>query len=96
MAWAAVARLAPPMPIASEHPLWCRSLFFLRCYRKPVLGDGSRHRIDNSEELRAWVLDLARQIQTARAAVERPISVERKPGQCRLCGQRPHCGQARL
>jgi hypothetical protein len=26
---------------------------------------------------RSWVLDLARQIRTARAAVERPISVER-------------------
>ena len=51
-------------------------MFFLRCYRKPVLGDGSRHRIDNSEELRAWVLDVARQIRTARAAVERPKSVE--------------------
>jgi hypothetical protein len=50
-------------------------MVFLRCYRKPVLSDGSRHRIDNSEELRARVLDLARRIQTATAAVERPISV---------------------
>jgi CRISPR-associated exonuclease Cas4 len=60
------------------------------------MGDGSRHWIDNSEELRAWEFDLARQIRTAKAAVERPNSVERMPGQCRLCGQRTHCGQARL
>jgi CRISPR-associated exonuclease Cas4 len=31
-----------------------------------VCGDGTRHQIDNTEELRAWVLDLAKQIRNAR------------------------------
>jgi CRISPR-associated exonuclease Cas4 len=61
-----------------------------------VSGDGTRHRIDNTEELRAWVLDLARQIRAARAAVNQPIPVSPRPGQCRSCGMRSHCGQARL
>jgi CRISPR-associated exonuclease Cas4 len=61
-----------------------------------VSGDGTRHRIDNTEELRAWVLDLARQIRAARAAVNQPIPVSPRPGQCRFCGMRTHCGQARL
>jgi CRISPR-associated exonuclease Cas4 len=60
-----------------------------------VCGDGTRHRIDNSEELRAWVLDLAGQIRAARAAVMEPIPVNPNPGQCRPCGMRGHCGQAR-
>jgi hypothetical protein len=38
-----------------------------------VLGDSSRHRIDNTEELRAWVLDLAGQIRAARATVTQSI-----------------------
>ncbi len=44
-----------------------------------VLGDGTRHRIDNTEELRAWVLDLAGQIRAARKAVTVPILVNPKP-----------------
>ena len=59
-----------------------------------VLGDGTRHRIDNTEELRAWVLDLAGQIRAARKAVTVPILVNPKPAQCRRCGQRGNCGQA--
>ncbi len=59
-----------------------------------VLGDDTRHRIDNTEELRAWVLGLAGQIRAARAAVGVPIPVEPKPGQCRPCGMRGHCRQA--
>jgi hypothetical protein len=59
-----------------------------------VLGDGRRERIDNSEELRAWVLDLAGQIRAARARVGEVIPVEPKPAQCRVCGQRGNCGQA--
>jgi CRISPR-associated exonuclease Cas4 len=61
-----------------------------------VSGDGTRHRIDNTDELRAWVLDIARQIRVARAAVNQPIPVDPRPGQCRSCGMRTHCGQARL
>jgi CRISPR-associated exonuclease Cas4 len=60
-----------------------------------VLGDGARHRIENTEELRAWVLDLAGRIRAARARVGEVIPVEPKPRQCRLCGMRGHCGQAR-
>jgi CRISPR-associated exonuclease Cas4 len=53
-----------------------------------VLGDGTRHRVENTEELRAWVLDLAGQIRAARAAVDLPIPVSPKPNQCRPCGMR--------
>jgi CRISPR-associated exonuclease Cas4 len=58
-----------------------------------VCGDGTRHRIDNTPELKAWVLGLAGQI---RAAVAEPIPVKSVPGQCRVCGQKGNCGQARL
>jgi len=61
-----------------------------------VLGDGSRHKIDNTEQLRSWVLDIANQIRAARKAVTVPISVNPSVGQCRACGQRGNCGQARL
>jgi CRISPR-associated exonuclease Cas4 len=61
-----------------------------------VCGDGTRHRIDNTDALRAWVLDLAGQIRAARAVVNQPIPVNPVPGQCRPCGMRGHCGQARL
>jgi hypothetical protein len=61
-----------------------------------VLAGGTRHRIENTEELRAWVLDLAGQIRAARAAVTVSIPVDPKPGQCRPCGMRSHCGQARI
>jgi CRISPR-associated exonuclease Cas4 len=60
-----------------------------------VLGDGTRHRIDNDDALRAWVIELAGQIRAARAAVQAPIPVSPKPGQCRPCGMRSRCGQAR-
>jgi CRISPR-associated exonuclease Cas4 len=61
-----------------------------------VCGDGTRHRVENDAELRAWVIDLAGQIRAARAKVTTPIPVYPKPGQCRPCGMRDHCGQARL
>jgi CRISPR-associated exonuclease Cas4 len=61
-----------------------------------VCGDGRRHRIGNDESLRAWVLELAGQIRAARVEVTRPIPVDPKPGQCRPCGMRGHCGQVRL
>jgi CRISPR-associated exonuclease Cas4 len=59
-------------------------------------GDGTRHRIDNTAELRAWVLGLADQIRAARRAADTPIPVHPVPGQCRPCGLRRHCGQARM
>jgi CRISPR-associated exonuclease Cas4 len=61
-----------------------------------VCGDGTRHRIDNTDELRSWVLELAGQIRAAKTAVTRPIPVDPRPGQCRPCGMREHCGQPRL
>ena len=61
-----------------------------------VLGDGTRHKIENDERLRAWALDLAAQIRTARKAVTEPIPVDPRPAQCHACGQRANCGQARL
>jgi CRISPR/Cas system-associated exonuclease Cas4 (RecB family) len=60
-----------------------------------VLGDGSRHRIENTEKLRAWVLKVADQIRAARARIAQPIPVNPTPGQCRACSVRTHCGQAR-
>jgi CRISPR-associated exonuclease Cas4 len=61
-----------------------------------VCGDGKRYRVENTEELRAWVLDLAEKVRSARRQVERQIPVNPKPGQCRPCGLRAHCNQARV
>ena len=61
-----------------------------------VLGDGTRHRVENDTVLRSWVLGLARSIREARKNVGVPIAVTPKPGQCRPCGMQGHCGQARL
>jgi len=58
-----------------------------------VLGDGSRHRIENEADLRDCVFGWARQVRAARAAVAVPIPVNPKPGQCRPCGLRKHCRQ---
>ena len=60
-----------------------------------VTGDGTRHRVENTAELRVWVLALADQIRAARVAAATPIPVSPKPGQCRPCGMRRHCRQAR-
>ena len=61
-----------------------------------VCGDGTRRRIENTDELRSWVLDLAGRIRAARREVDQPIPVHPGPGQCRPCGMRGQCGQARL
>lgn len=61
-----------------------------------VLGDGTRHQVENTAELRGWVLELAGQIRAARAQVTMPIPVDPTPGQSRTCGQRENCGQARV
>jgi CRISPR-associated exonuclease Cas4 len=60
-----------------------------------VCGDGSRHRIENDELLRAWVWEMVAQIKAARSNVGQPIPVKPAPGQCRKCGMRFHCSQAR-
>ena len=59
-----------------------------------ICRDGTRHRIDNDDRLRAWVLELAGQIRAARREISMPIPVDPNPGQCRPCGMRAHCGQA--
>jgi CRISPR-associated exonuclease Cas4 len=61
-----------------------------------VCGDGTRHYVKNTEELRARVLDMAARIRKARAEATRPIAVKPRPGQCPPCGMRRHCSQARL
>jgi CRISPR/Cas system-associated exonuclease Cas4 (RecB family) len=61
-----------------------------------VCRDGMRHRVDNTDELRAWVLDLAGQIRAARQRLTLPISVDPKPGQCKPCGMQGHCSRKRL
>jgi CRISPR-associated exonuclease Cas4 len=61
-----------------------------------VCGDGTRHRVENTAELRAWVLDLAGQIRAARQQVDQPIPVRPVPGQCRPRGMRGQCGQAQM
>jgi CRISPR/Cas system-associated exonuclease Cas4 (RecB family) len=61
-----------------------------------VTGDGTAHRVENTVELRAWVLGMADRIRAAREAMSEPIIVHPKPGQCPPCGMRGHCRQARL
>jgi CRISPR-associated exonuclease Cas4 len=60
-----------------------------------VLGDGTRHRIENTAELRAEVIELAGWIRAARTKLAEPIPVRPVPGQCRPCGMLGHCRQAR-
>jgi CRISPR-associated exonuclease Cas4 len=56
--------------------------------------NGTRHRIENTAELRAWAVELSGQLRKARAAVRVPIAVDAKPWQCQPCGMRWHCGRA--
>jgi CRISPR-associated exonuclease Cas4 len=58
-----------------------------------VTGDGTRHMIENTDELRTWVLGVADRIRAARANVEQAIPVNPPPAKCRTCGQRENCGQ---
>ena len=59
-----------------------------------VLGDGSRHYIENTSELRAEVLELAGRIRAARGRLTEPIPVRPVPGQCSPCGMLGHCYNA--
>ena len=61
-----------------------------------IVCDGARHRIENTDELRAWVMELAGRIRAARADVKQPIEVHPRSGQCQACGMRSRCAQARL
>ena len=60
-----------------------------------VTGAGTRHRIENTPELRAWVLDVADQIRAARRELGREIPVRQPAAKCRDCGMREGCGQRR-
>ena len=61
-----------------------------------VCGGATRHQVENTEELRALMLEVAVQIRAAKLQIAEPIPVQAVPGQCRPCGVREHCGQARL
>ena len=61
-----------------------------------VCGDGTRHQVDNTEELRAFVLEVVGQIRAAKASVTTSIPVTPVRGQCAPCGVRQHCGQAKI
>jgi CRISPR-associated exonuclease Cas4 len=60
-----------------------------------VLGDGSRHQVENTEELRSEVLEIADAIRGRRRVMEAEIEVRQPAWKCRSCGQRANCGQAR-
>ncbi|WP_169979817.1 CRISPR-associated protein Cas4 [Tautonia rosea] len=59
-----------------------------------VLGDGTRHRVANTEELREQVLAIAGRIREARQDIQRPIAVRPGPARCRPCPMWDHCDQA--
>lgn len=61
-----------------------------------VVCAGTQYRVENTAELRAWVLDMVGKIRAARATVTVSLPVAPAPAQCRSCGQLPNCGQARL
>ena len=57
------------------------------------LKDGKRERVENTPELRDWMLGVANQIRAARRDLEREIPVRQPPAKCRGCGMREGCGQ---
>lgn len=59
-----------------------------------VLGDGSRIEVENTEALRSEVLAIAGKIREHRARLTTEIPVGQPAWKCRVCGQRPNCGQA--
>ena len=58
-----------------------------------VLGDGQRHRVENTAELRAQVLAIAEQIRAAKPDLAEIIQVCQPASKCRGCGVREACGQ---
>jgi CRISPR-associated exonuclease Cas4 len=60
-----------------------------------VTGDGRRKRIKNTEALRTRVFEVAGTIREARREVDQEIAVLPERWQCRVCGQRSRCRQAR-
>jgi CRISPR/Cas system-associated exonuclease Cas4 (RecB family) len=58
-----------------------------------VLGSGERVTVQNTPELREWVLGVAEQIRAARRYLGREIAVRQPAAKCRACGMREGCGQ---
>ena len=56
------------------------------------LGSGERVWVENTPELREWMLIVAEQIRAARQRLEQEIMVGQPPGKCRACGMRKECG----
>ncbi|WP_165074783.1 CRISPR-associated protein Cas4 [Paludisphaera rhizosphaerae] len=59
-----------------------------------VLGDGSRVRVENTEELCSEVVEIAERIREHRARMAEEIPVQQPAWKCERCGQRENCGQA--
>ena len=59
-----------------------------------VLQGGRRERFKNTQELRERVFAVAAAIREHRRRLEEKIRVSPAGWQCRVCGQRSHCGQA--
>jgi CRISPR-associated exonuclease Cas4 len=59
-----------------------------------VLGSGERVKVENTDQLRAWVLNVADQIRAARRQVAEIIPVSQPPAKCRGCGVRESTGQS--
>lgn len=57
------------------------------------LASGERERVDNTPELRAWVLEMAERVRAVRREPGRLIPVNQPPAKCRGCGMRESCGQ---
>ena len=64
-------------------------------YGVVVITGGKRIEVPNSDELRAEVLAVAEKIREHRRNIQKEIPVRPAAAQCRACGQRGNCGQAR-
>jgi CRISPR-associated exonuclease Cas4 len=56
-----------------------------------VTGNGGREKVANTDQLRAWVLELAERIRAARQELNREIPVRQPAAKCRACGMRDGC-----
>jgi CRISPR-associated exonuclease Cas4 len=56
-----------------------------------VLGNGKRHRVRNTDKLRADVLEVAREIREARRRMHTKLPGAANESRCRACGQRSIC-----
>ena len=55
------------------------------------LGDGRVERIDNTEQLQTWTINVAEAIRAQRADPLKATPVRANPRQCRSCGVRDLC-----